>query len=219
MEDDFDKPKPASKGESLWLLSFSDMSLVLLCFFILLISTMTTDKKKFDRIKEGMSKEISEKHAESLGKLSEKLKKIIKKNKLDNAASIKYDSEGLHIEFTEGIVFRSSSAKFNPKKDPTINSVMKLIAKIGKNYQMNIQGHTDDTPIKRSKHYKSNWELSAARGFSLMRIFKKLGVPEKQVSVTAYAHTRPKVPYKELKSKKKLKAARAENRRVVIRID
>ena len=61
--------------------------------------------------------------------------------------------------------------------------------------------------------------LASLDSVSLMRIFNKLGVSEKQVSVTAYAHTRPKVPYKGLKSKRKLKAARAENRRVVIRID
>ena len=90
MEDDFDKPQPASKGEALWLMSFSDMSLVLLCFFILLISTMTTDKKKFDRVKEGMSEEVSKSQAESLSKLSKKLYlKLIVSNFLKNGVVMK----------------------------------------------------------------------------------------------------------------------------------
>ena len=56
-EEQNSKPKKVQKGEALWLMSFSDMSLVLLTFFVLLISMMSPNKNKFEqkRLKEEKS--------------------------------------------------------------------------------------------------------------------------------------------------------------------
>ncbi|NRA45240.1 MAG: OmpA family protein [Oligoflexales bacterium] len=207
------KNKNPKKSEALWLMSFSDMSLVLLCFFVLMLSTMKPDKEKFKHIKEGITSEKKVKKTDSVKSIARQLKKIIKKKKLENAASITHDSDGLHIEFKDGLMFNAGSAGLKKQSLATVQEVMRVIAKINSDYKINIEGHTDDVPFRGSQFH--NWELSADRGFSIMKQLQRLGVPDNRLSVTAYVHTRPKVPYVGLKGKP-LKLARASNRCVVI---
>ncbi|MFK7871709.1 MAG: flagellar motor protein MotB [Oligoflexales bacterium] len=205
------------KGEALWLMSFSDMALVLLCFFVLMISVMKPDKQKYESVKEGI-KQTEELDKESLQALAEKLKKVIKKRKLDHAAGVEYDSDGLRIEFKDGVLFASGSSKSNPEYRKMVRGVLKIISRVGKRYRMIIEGHTDDVPIRGNPLFPSNWELSASRGFSLMRSFHRLGIEDRRISVVAYAHTRPKVSIQGLKGKD-LRKARSANRRVVVWVE
>jgi len=213
-----DYSKKGKKSEALWLMSFSDMSLVLLCFFVLMISTMKPNKEKFEHIKDGMAAKVDVKKQDSLKSLSKKIEKMIKKKKLQKNAQVTYDSDGLHIEFKDGLLFKSGSANTNPKFAKVTKDVMAVIAKMAPKYRMIIEGHTDDTPVRKNGKFRSNWELAASRGFSLMRKFHKMGVGEKKVSVVSYAHTRPKIPIANLTGKR-LRRARSSNRRVVIWIE
>lgn len=222
MSDEFDPSqrtrKSVKKSEALWMLSFSDMSLVLLCFFVLMISTMKPDKEKYKHIKEGMNTETPEKKTDSIKSVAQKIEKVIKKKKLQKNANITIDSEGLHIEFKDGMLFKSGSSKLKQKSVKAVDSILKIISNVNDEYQINIEGHTDDVPIRGSIKYPSNWELSASRAISLMHRLQGKGVPESRLSVRAYAHTRPKVPYKNLNGRA-LAKARAINRRVVIWIE
>jgi len=211
------KKSKVKKAEALWLMSFSDMSMILIAFFILQLSYSKVDKKKYDNIQTAMNAKIVEKKDDNLKVLNDKLLKELKKQKLDQSASVQLNANGLAVEFKDGLLFGSGSAKSNQKFVETVGAVMKLIAAAPDRYHVVIEGHTDDTPM-RSKDYPSNWELSAARGFALMRQFKARGVHEDRMSVEAFAQTRPKVPIAGLKGHE-LARARAANRRVVIRIE
>ncbi len=202
------------KGEALWLMSFSDMALVLLCFFVLLISVMKPNKSKFENVKDGMQtdEQVKEK---SLKSASKEIKKVIKEKKLNKAASVEYDAKGLHIEFKDGLLFEQGSSVTNQKFRKTVNDVLQTIASAGENYKLIIEGHTDDVPLASGGQYPSNWELAASRGVALLRSLEAMGVSESKMSVVSYAHTRPKIPYRNL-SGSELRRARAANRRVVI---
>lgn len=206
------------KDQALWLFSFADMSLALLCFFVLLISTMEPDKQKFDNIKSGMRKESVHGKTDSLDALSQKISKVIQEKNLTEAAAVKLDRDGLHIEFKDGLLFQSGSADPNPQHEQVVKDVMSVIAGIGPQYRMVIEGHTDDVPLRKGGRFESNWELSSSRGFSLMRQFHALGVSDGKISVVSFAHTKPKVDVSGLKGPA-LQKARAANRRVLIWIE
>ena len=205
------------KKEALWIMSFLDLSMILIAFFVLQLSYSKVDKKKYDNIQTTLNAKIKESKDDNLKVINEKLLKELKKQKLDGSASVQLNASGVVIEFKDGLLFGSGSAKSNPKFTETVGSVMKLIAASPDRYHIVIEGHTDDTPM-RSKDFPSNWELSSARGFALMRQFKERGVREDRMSVEAFAQTRPKVVYAGL-SGDGLERARAANRRVVIRIE
>ncbi|MHC4264721.1 MAG: OmpA/MotB family protein [Planctomycetota bacterium] len=58
-----------------------------------------------------------------------------------------------------------------------INSVLR--SKYG-GRQIDVVGHTDSDPIKKSK-WQDNWELSAQRALSVLRYLVKQGIPSEQI--------------------------------------
>ena len=188
--------------------------------FALLISFSKPNKQKFDNVVNGMveTPKYQTKKEDGLKELAQKIKKEIRKKKLEKSAMVKLDADGLAIELKDRLVFRSGSAKPSKSLQKEAAKVMKIISKSPKKYQITIEGHTDDAPLVGHRKYSSNWDLSAARGISLLNHFASKGVNRSRMRVVAYADTRPKFPIQGLKGKR-LRQARSGNRRVVIRID
>ena len=57
-------------------------------------------------------------------------------------------------------------------------------------HQIQVEGHTDNLPIK-SPVFPSNWELSAARASSVIRLFSENGVGGDRMVAIGYADNRP----------------------------
>ena len=53
-----------------------------------------------------------------------------------------------------------------------------------------VEGHTDDLPIK-SPIYPSNWELSSARAASVVRLLAEEGVAPSRMVAIGYADNKP----------------------------
>jgi chemotaxis protein MotB len=205
------------KDEGLWLMSFSDMSLILMSFFILQLSFSTVNQQKADVLREAVQTKKYSTQKDSMTAVTQRIQNEIKRLNLNQSAQVSLDPTGVLVEFKDGLLFSVGSADGNPQFTNVVGQVMKVIASAPNLYQIKIEGHTDDVPIKSPK-FASNWELSASRGISLMRQFAARGVREERMSVQAYAHTKPKRPVTGLKGKD-LELARAANRRVVIRIE
>jgi chemotaxis protein MotB len=206
-----------AKGEALWLASFSDLSLILLCFFIILLSMSTMNQKKAEVAQEAMQQKVDKPKPDTLTEMSKKIEAEIKRLKLEESAHVTFDAAGVAIEFKDGLLFDPGSAVSNARFRPTVEKVMKVIATTPVKYNLRIEGHTDDLPML-GPHYRSNWELASGRGIALLQQFAQKGVKEERISIVSYAHTRPKKPIVGLKGQE-LIAARASNRRVVIRIE
>ena len=76
---------------------------------------------------------------------------------------MKYDSDGVAIEFKDKMVFKPGSAQTSPNFKNSFSTRTDLIAKSSKDYRITIEGHTDDTPLGSRSRYKNNWELSRMR--------------------------------------------------------
>lgn len=206
-----------SKGEGLWLMSFSDMSLILMSFFVLQLAYSNPDKRKYDNLNAVLTKKPAQTAPDNLETMSIRVKKVIKAKNLEKVAEVTYDMNGLSIEFKDATLFRPGSAEPNPAFAKVVDEVMSTVAKAPGNYKLTFEGHTDDVPVA-GKRFRSNWDLASARGVALLNSFKARGVAEQRMAVVAYAHTRPKVKVQGLTGEA-LKKARAANRRVVIRLE
>lgn len=208
------------KSEALWLMSFSDMSLILMSFFILQLSYSNPDKRKYDNLSSAITESQTKKPVENLATIEKKLAQVVKEQKLDKAVQVTSSVDGLAIEFKDAILFEAGAATASASNAQVVDQVMAVIAKTPGDYKLIIEGHTDETPVGKGKsaRFQSNWDLSAARGIALLDAFKARGVTEQRMAIAAYAHTRPKVATTGLKGEA-LKKARGANRRVVIRIE
>jgi OOP family OmpA-OmpF porin len=114
----------------------------------------------------------------------------------------------------QGINFRTNSAELLRTSNRTLDSAVAVLKEFP-DLKLEIQGHTDDVAIKKSKKqkYADNLELSQARAESVREYFIKKGVDEGRLSAKGLGDTVPVEPPAGLKGRK-LTTARSKNRRV-----
>ena len=115
------------------------------------------------------------------------------------------------IKLTSEILFSSGSAQIKP----TGQKVLSIIAESLNAYPgraISVEGHTDNRPMVQNARYKSNWELSVARGLAAVNYFQQNNqVDPKRLKVIGYGEYRP-VSSNDTAEGRKL------NRRIEIRI-
>lgn len=205
--------KKKKEGEPLWLLAYVDLTTNLMALFILMLAMSKVDTNKFDAV----SKQVTRQRTDNLDDLQKKLDAEIKKRKLDKLVVTNLGMFGLNVEFLNGVMFDSASANLSSFALNEATPILGILKGTDKKYLMAFEGHTDDTPLKKSKNFKDNWALSSARGVALLDKMRSLGVPDARMNVAGFADTRPKMPIAG-KTGKELEQARASNRRVVIRV-
>ena len=56
---------------------------------------------------------------------------------------------------------------------------------------LQIEGHTDNLPVKEGQTYKDNWELSTKRALSVLRFLIKQGINPNRLSASGYGSFQP----------------------------
>ncbi|MCA9656261.1 MAG: OmpA family protein [Myxococcales bacterium] len=105
------------------------------------------------------------------------------------------------------ILFASGQARLTEEGHASLLEVGKGLATI-RDRQFQVEGHTDDVPIKTAK-FPSNWELGAARALVVLRTLEEGGVTPAQLSAATYGENRPT-------AKNDSDEGRAANRRIEI---
>jgi chemotaxis protein MotB len=125
----------------------------------------------------------------------------------DGKLEIKPEARGLVISMQQAAFFPSGDDTIDPK---TYEVIEKIAGIIGNSPNpVRLEGHTDAQPIHTAR-YPSNWELSAARGISMLHLLSdRFGIPHERLAVVGYADTVPK-------DTNDTEEGRARNRRVDI---
>jgi chemotaxis protein MotB len=118
-------------------------------------------------------------------------------------------SRGVTIEINDSILFPVGQAKLQPASVNAMFAIAQVLA--ASDFPITIEGHTDNVPIATSQ-FPSNWELSAMRATSVLRLFNEGGVGAERLTAIGYGETRPVETNTTLEGK-------ARNRRVSILID
>jgi chemotaxis protein MotB len=117
------------------------------------------------------------------------------------------EGRGLVISLPQAVLFASGDDQVAASAMPTISEIADVLA--GTTNHIVLAGYADATPIRNAR-FHSNWELSAARALSLMRLLNtELGVDASRMSVAGYGSYDPR-------ESNETAAGRAENRRVEI---
>jgi chemotaxis protein MotB len=111
---------------------------------------------------------------------------------------LEIDSGMLNVSMeARGLVVSLRQAAFFPPGQDTIDSgtyetIGKLAAVIlSLPNKVRLEGHTDAVPIHNAR-YRSNWELSSARGVTMLDLLTtRYSIPERRLSVGGYAETIP----------------------------
>ena len=116
----------------------------------------------------------------------------------------------------QGITFKVSAADLQPISAKVLDKAIAVLAEF-KDIKLEIQGHTDDQPLKGSKVFADNQALSQARAESVKAYFVSKGIEDGRLIAKGFGDTVPVESPVGLKAGK-LAAARAKNRRVEFKL-
>lgn len=118
-------------------------------------------------------------------------------------------SRGVTIEINDSILFGLGQANLQAESISALRAVAAVLA--DSDFPITIEGHTDNVPIA-TLQFPSNWELSAMRATTVLRLFNDSGVGAERLTAIGYGETRPV-------ETNTTADGRARNRRVSILID
>ncbi len=214
-EDDLEND---DSGSPAWMATFSDMSILLLTFFILLLSFANMDLKNF-RVALGSVKEAlgaptkvhrgheakndsppvppsTEPPAESLGEVARarerkvtQVKAFIEKRGMTDKVDVSAGPRGVTIRMRNVMLFDVGDAVLKPGGEAVLDMVAEIFDVF--DGRLAIEGHTDNKPIQ-SARFPSNWELSTARAMAVLRHVAPSGDERRRrMYVAGYADSRP----------------------------
>ena len=122
------------------------------------------------------------------------------------------------LEISSAAFFDSGSAALSKAGESILRDVaVDLKSDKLKDYQITVEGHTDDTPINTPR-FPSNWELSTARASAVVHFFLDQGIPALKLRAAGYADTFPKAPNRDANGNA-IPENQTQNRRVVIKME
>ena len=148
--------------------------------------------------------------------LTNSLEAVLKALGLEKEVQIISTDEGISIISKGTLFFDSGSAVLKPEAEILMGKISDSLANSAKNFKVVVEGHTDDAPIV-SDRFPSNWELSASRASTVVRLMEQKGFPHDQLRPSGLADTEP-VAANENPDQTPNIAGRAKNRRIVIRV-
>jgi chemotaxis protein MotB len=120
--------------------------------------------------------------------------------------TVTQDDRGILVEINAGALFGTGDATLSREAVKVLTALGLVL--VGAENPVQVQGHTDNVPI-RTLLFPSNWELSAARAGSVVRLMAENGVDPARLSAIGYADNRPVADNETAEG-------RAKNRRIAI---
>lgn len=106
----------------------------------------------------------------------------------DGMISLRKNKNWLEIEINTSILFSSGSSQLARAATPVLKSLAEILKDLPN--RINVEGFTDNKPIK-NRVFPSNWELSAARAATVVRLFAGFGVEPTRLTSIGYGEFRP----------------------------
>ncbi len=196
---------------SFWLITYSDMTTLLLAFFLLMFSfTLLTGSHQDDLVKalnvvSANGKVVKrEPPREDLEKAAREIAAQFK----DKDTFVDTTETEVTVGLSSNVTFASGEAALTDAGHEALEKAGAILARLPN--AIRVEGHTDDVPMK-SADFASNWHLSAGRAQSVVKLLVASGVDPHRLEVVGYGDTRSRQP-------NTTPEGRAANRRIEIKL-
>ena len=208
-------------GGDEWLMTFADMSTLLLTFFILLMSMSHLDKARFadnfSSVREqfgGDKMRVAETGAAVGGTSPEALMDSVRERERIIAAQkqslseiqtfltrtahsdivkARVDNDKITLTVPSEVLFAPGSEVVLPAAAPFLAELRNLFLK-ERQQNINIKGYTDNSPLPTGARFKDNWELSALRAVNILRTMLDGGIEAVRLTATGLGDLNPVAP-------------------------
>ncbi|NRR30082.1 flagellar motor protein MotD [Oxalobacteraceae bacterium] len=220
-----------------WLISYADFITLLFAFFVVMYAASAVNIGKFKVYSDALGDafggagaakpittevqnlpipnpalkrrtELLRKEKEHMTKLAQDLLSTLAPLVKEGKVRVTQNSRGVSVEINASVLFDPGEAKLTSESTEALRAVAVLLKDDGHDVQ--VEGHTDVQPI-RNVLFPSNWELSAVRASSVVRLFIDAGVAPERLTAVGHGSNVPVASNAE-------PMGRARNRRVAVTI-
>jgi len=223
-----------------WLISYADFITLLFAFFVVMYAISVVNEGKYRVVSSALGDAFGGKdrrapnttgaaevplinlppllvkrrtdamrrERERLTKLAQDLTSTLAPLVKEGKVRVTQNSRGVSVEINASVLFDPGDANLTPES----NAALRALAVLLKDdpHAVHVEGHTDPVPIKNAL-FPSNWELSAVRASSVVRLFIDSGVAPERLTVVGHGANIAVAPNDTLEG-------RARNRRVAVTI-
>lgn len=185
-------PEDVVEKAPIWLVTFGDVTALMLAFFVMLFSMSHLQSEEWDAIisilatreqpvSEGDPRPVGERTVSRIdlvaalpvGYLERILReKLAAEPELSNIRITGLDEQIVLSLFTDDI-FGGDATTLSPRGERVISRLSVVFRQFGNS--MLIRGHTDPDPPPRSLGFDDNWDLSLARALTVARALNEAG--------------------------------------------
>jgi chemotaxis protein MotB len=130
----------------------------------------------------------AEQQAEELNQVADQVDAGLKELIDKGLVSVNRDKDWIEVEMNTNILFGSGSAELQPAALPVLRKLGGILGTT--KYNIQVEGFTDNVPIN-TEVYPSNWELSAARAATVVRVFTDAEVQPQRLVALGFGEFRP----------------------------
>ena len=214
------KKRPdAGEASNAWIVTYSDMVTLMLCFFVALFNPDEIDPTQLEALISNFSNNslaalvggntlsagrgidlgntISSLPSSDLGRfLGNAMRKAVSlfsPEVKSNKVKVTHDERGLVISLASDAFFYPASARVNIEetREILINLAVLLNSEEVDLRKVRIEGHTDSVDVDPDGPWQDNWQLSSERARAVLRYLTDFGVEERRFQVAGFADTMP----------------------------
>jgi chemotaxis protein MotB len=190
------KSSQAEGGNEIWLLTLTDVFMLLMVCFVLLFG-MSLQRQKETAVAAAppatavtpIPAAQTPPESQASSSLESELLAILGHDRQD--VTVERRSTYIVLTFPERIMFDSGQAQVKVAVQPLLEKVAAVILN-RPDVVVAIHGHTDDRPI-HSRRYPSNWELSVDRATEVARALVQMGIQPTKLSIKGFGEDHPLV--------------------------
>jgi chemotaxis protein MotB len=202
-----------------WLVSYADLVTLLFAFFVVMYAISSVNEGKYrvlsnalgtafgrlatpDRIdapgtslprpaplqRRTAGEAALKRERERLTSVARDIQKVLAPLVSQGKVRVTQSGRGVTVEINASILFAQGDAKLSADASQALRAVAKVLR--DDTHALQVEGHTDNVPI-RNAMFPSNWELSAVRAGSVVRLFVDSGIGEGRLTAVGYGATRP----------------------------
>lgn len=234
----YDDHTGAGEHHERWLISYADFITLLFAFFVVMYAISIVNEGKYAVLSEALGDafggrsiapqahtsvepvlplshivnrkrlEAARRERERMETLARDLTATLMPLVKSGQVRVTQNARGIGIELNASVLFDQGQAVLQPEAREVLGEVAGLLE--NDPHRIEVEGHTDDLPITNAQ-FASNWELSAVRAASVVRLFIEQGVRDVRLSAIGHGATRPVAPNDTPQNQ-------ARNRRVAVMI-
>jgi chemotaxis protein MotB len=156
-----------------------------------------------------MAQRVRAEQAERMKQIAQDITRVMSPYVSRGQVAVVESERGITVEINDSMLFPPGSSELNDPAAQAMRNVAAVIAPT--EFPVTIEGHTDNTPIS-TVLFPSNWELSAVRATTVLRLMVDAGVTANRLPAIGYGEQRPVAD-------NGTPLGRARNRRVAILLE